>query len=38
MTSLAMKKAQLANREDKQTVSQIDNIVKITGDTTLGTI
>ena len=34
-TKLAMKKAQLVNQEDTQIVSQIDNVVKITKDTTM---
>ena len=35
MTKLAMKEAQLVNHEDVQMVSQINNIVKITKDTTM---
>ena len=35
MTKLAMKKAQLVNQDDAQIVFQIDNIVKITRDTTM---
>ena len=34
-TKLAMKEAQLVNQEDAQLVSQIDNVVKITKDTTM---
>ena len=35
MTKLAMKKAQLVDQKDAQIVSQIDNVVKITKDTTM---
>ena len=34
-TELAMNKAQLVNQEDAQIVSQIDNVDKITKDTTM---
>ena len=35
VTKLAMKKAQLVNQEDAQIVSQINNVVKITKNTTM---
>ena len=35
VTKLAMKKAQLVNQEDTQIVSQINNVVKITTNTTI---
>ena len=35
MTKLAMRDVQLVNHEDMQIVSQINNIVKITKDTTM---
>ena len=35
VTKLAMKKAQLVKQEDAQIVSQMDNVVKITKDTTM---